>query len=108
VKGREVLSRHGVKFTTRDLFKEPLGADEIRRLAALIPEGVRGLLSLRSPQVKALGLDRRQVSDKELITLMTNEPRLLRRPLLHDGRRLLVGFNAEAYAGVGGSGSRSR
>lgn len=103
-----MLSRRGAKFTARDLFKEPLDADEIRRLAALIPEGVRGLLSLRSPQVKALGLDRRQVSDKELITLMTKEPRLLRRPLLHDGRRLLVGFNAEAYAGVGGSGSRSR
>jgi Spx/MgsR family transcriptional regulator len=100
-----VLSRRGVTFTTRDLFKEPLDADEIRRLAALVPDGVRGLLSIRSPQVKALGLDRRQVSDRELVALMAKEPRLLRRPLLHDGRRLLVGFARDAYAEVGASRS---
>jgi Spx/MgsR family transcriptional regulator len=108
VKGREVLSRRGVKFETRDLFKQPLQPDEIRRLAALTPDGVRGLLSIRSPQVKALGLDRRQVSDDELIRLMAKEPRLLRRPLLQDGRRLVVGFNADAYASLGTSASRSR
>lgn len=96
-----MLSRRGVKFTTRDLFKEPLTADEIRRLAKLAPGGVRGLLSIRSPQVKALGLDRRQVSDAELVALMVKEPRLLRRPLLHDGRRLLVGFAKDAYDAIG-------
>ena len=96
-----MLSRRGVKFTTRDLFKEPLTADEIRRLAKLAPGGVRGLLSIRSPQVKALGLDRREVSDAELVALMVKEPRLLRRPLLHDGRRLVVGFAKDAYNAIG-------
>ena len=96
-----MLSRRGVKFTTRDLFKEPLTADEIRRLAKLAPGGVRGLLSIRSPQVKALGLDRREVSDAELVALMVKEPRLLRRPLLHDGRRLVVGFAKDAYDAIG-------
>lgn len=97
-----MLSRRGVSFTMRDLFKDPLGAEELRRLAKLAPGGVRGLLSIRSPQVKALGLDRRPVSDEALIALMAREPRLLRRPLLHDGRRLLIGFDKDAYAGFGG------
>jgi regulatory protein spx len=97
-----VLSRRGVKFTVRDLFKEPLDRDEIRRLATLVPGGARDLLSIRSPQVKALGLDRRRVSDDELIALMAKEPRLLRRPLLHHGRRLIVGLDRDAYAGLGG------
>jgi len=101
VKGREALSRGGVTFTTRDLFKEPLSQDEIRGLARLAPGGVRGLLSLRSPQVKALGLDRRQVSDSHLVALMAGEPRLLRRPLFHDGRRLVIGFDKDAYASLG-------
>ena len=103
-----MLSRRGVKFETRDLFKAPLRPDEIRRLAGLVPDGVRGLLSIRAPQVKALGLDRRQVCDDELITLMAREPRLLRRPLLQDGRRLVVGFSADAYASLGAAGSRAR
>ena len=102
MKGREVLSRRRVPFTTRDLFKAPLDDAEIRRLAALAPGGVRGLLSLRSPQVKALGLDRRPLSDAQLVALMAKEPRLLRRPLLHDGRRLIIGFDRDAYAEVGG------
>jgi arsenate reductase-like glutaredoxin family protein len=97
-----VLSRRGVKFTTRDLFKQPLDQDEIRRLATLVPGGARGLLSIRSPQVKALGLDRRQVSDDQLIALMAKEPRLLRRPLLHHGRRLIIGFDRNAFAGFDG------
>lgn len=97
-----MLSRNGVTVTLRDLFKEPLDADEIGRLAKLAPGGVRGLLSIRSPQVKALGLDRRPVSDKALIALMAKEPRLLRRPLLHTGRRLVIGFDKDAYAGFGG------
>ena len=97
-----MLSRRRVKFTVRDLFKEPLTQEEIRRLARLAPGGVRGLLSVRSPQVKALGLERRQVSDDELVALMAKEPRLLRRPLLHDGRRLIVGFDQEAYGSLGG------
>ena len=41
------------------------------------------------------------MSDDQLVALMVKEPRLLRRPLLHDGRRLLVGFSRDAYAEVG-------
>jgi regulatory protein spx len=85
----------------RDLFKQPLTADEIRKLARLAPGGVRGLLSTRSTQVKALGLDRDGVTDAELVAAMAREPRLLRRPLLVDGRRLVIGFDQKAYAELG-------
>ena len=97
MKGRAALSRRGATFVTRDLFKQPLGVDEIRQLAKLAPGGVRGLLSIRSTQVKALGLDRPGVSDAQLVQAMAKEPRLIRRPLLVDGRRLVIGFDREAY-----------
>ena len=96
-----MLSRRRVAFTTRDLFKQPLAADEIRALAALHPDGVRGLLSTRSTQLKALGLDKKPVSDAELVGLMAREPRLLRRPLVVAGRRLVVGFDREGFESIG-------
>ena len=96
-----MLSRRRVAFTTRDLIKQPLSVDEIRALAALHPDGVRGLLSTRSTQLKALGLHRKPVSDGELVALMAKEPRLLRRPLVVDGRRLVVGFDREALESLG-------
>jgi arsenate reductase len=86
-----------VTFTPRDLFKEPLRAVEIRALAARAPAGVRGLLSTRSSQYKALGLDRKKVSDAELVALMAREPRLLRRPILDLGDRLVIGFDRAAF-----------
>jgi arsenate reductase-like glutaredoxin family protein len=58
---------------------------------------VRGLLSTRSTQYKALGLDRRTVSDAELVALMAGEPRLLRRPLLVRDGTVIVGYDREAY-----------
>ena len=96
-----MLSRRRVAFTTHDLFKQPLTVDEIRALAALHPDGVRGLLSTRSTQIKALGLDKKPVSDAELVKLMAKEPRLLRRPLVVDGKRLVLGFDREALESLG-------
>jgi Spx/MgsR family transcriptional regulator len=95
-----VLSRRKIAYTTRDLFKEPLSAAEIRALAAHAPEGVRSLLSTRTSQYKALGLDRKKVSDAELVALMVKEPRLIRRPLTQAGERLVVGFDREALEGL--------
>jgi regulatory protein spx len=84
-------------FTPRDLFKQPLSGAEIRALAARAPGGLPVLLSTRSSQYKALGLDTRKVSDAELIALMVKEPRLLRRPILDLGDRLVIGFDRTAY-----------
>ena len=95
-----MLSRRKIAFTPRDLFKQPLTAAEIRALARQAPEGVRSLLSTRSTQYKALGLDRKKVSDDELVALMAREPRLIRRPLVQAGDRLVIGFDREALEGV--------
>ena len=97
MKGRAELSRRRVAFTTRDLFKQPLTAAEIRVLARHTPGGVRALLSTRTAQYKALGLDRRPVTEAELVELMAGEPRLLRRPLLLAEGSVLVGYDREAY-----------
>jgi Spx/MgsR family transcriptional regulator len=95
-----VLSRRKVAFTRRDLFKQPLSAAEIKALAARAPGGVRDLLSTRTSQYKALGLDRKPVSDEALIAMMAKEPRLLRRPLTQAGNRLIVGFDGAALEAV--------
>lgn len=101
MKGRAELSRRRLAFTTRDLFKRPLSAAEIRALARRTAGGVRTLLSVRSTPYRALGLDRREVSDAELVELMAKEPRLLRRPLLVSDDSVVVGYDREAYGRLG-------
>ncbi len=52
---------------------------------------VADLFSWRSPSFKALGLDPQTLDEDYLITLMLQEPRLIRRPFLKVGDHLLIG-----------------
>ncbi len=49
------------------------------------------VFSWRSPSFKAMGLDQGSLSQDDLIRLMLEEPRLVRRPIVKMGGRLVVG-----------------
>ena len=60
-------------------------------IAARLPGGVQDLLSKRSIRFRELGLAGRTFTDDELLHLLASEPKLLRRPILVDGERAVVG-----------------
>lgn len=49
------------------------------------------IFSWRSPSFKALGIDADQLSEDDLLRLMLEEPRLIRRPLAVVDGQLIVG-----------------
>ncbi len=51
------------------------------------------VVSMKSPSYKKLGLDKRATSEDELIALMAQEPRLIRRPLIVVNGHPVVGFD---------------
>ena len=53
--------------------------------------------SRRSPSVKKMGIDVDSLSDAAMKRLMREEPRLMRRPMLKVGRKIVIGFDAEAW-----------
>lgn len=65
----------------------------IARLAS-----VDEMFSWRSPSARAIKDQRGELSDDELIDLMLEEPRLIRRPILITGKKILFGFDAAEYA----------
>jgi arsenate reductase len=95
-KGRAWLAEHGITVREREIFKQPLSAAEIEDVIGLRP--VTDVLSTRTTEYKARGLDRGTHSDAELLRQMEAEPRLLRRPLLQVGEHLLVGFDQARWA----------
>lgn len=56
------------------------------------------IFSYRSPSVKKMGLKPDELSEDDLIRLMLEEPRLIRRPLIKVGDRLVVGTDKKAMA----------
>ena len=84
-----MLSQEGIEVEERDFFKAPFSEDELRALLGDVPPS--DVFSWRSPSVKKLGLDKDALTDDDLVRLMVEEPRLVRRPLLEVGGRLVVG-----------------
>jgi arsenate reductase-like glutaredoxin family protein len=58
---------------------------------------VGDFFSRRSPSVKKMGLDVDTLSDTAMKRLMREEPRLMRRPVLKVGRKVLIGFDSDAW-----------
>ncbi len=96
MKTREVLTRHGVAFVERDIFKQPLAADEVRALTRLRP--ARELFSWRSVRARREGWREGQFADEELIRLMAEDPSLIRRPLVRIGETIVAGHAPSALA----------
>ena len=80
-----------VEITERDFFKNPFNQSEIEELLQGKPASE--MFNFRSPSFKQLSLERDKLSDKELIDLMLEEPRFIRRPVVRiDGN---VYFSAD-------------
>jgi arsenate reductase (glutaredoxin) len=84
----------------RDFFKQSFTIEELRALLQSLKLTPREVVATKSPSYKKMGLDKRAVSDDELLTLMVQEPRLLRRPLVVVDGKPVIGFDKEELARV--------
>lgn len=89
--------QRGITFDERDLFRNPLSLPELRSL--LNKRSAADIFSWRSPRVRQLsvGID---ATDDELLSLMAQEPYLIRRPLITVGDNLIIGFAVEQLAAL--------
>ncbi len=63
--------------------------------------GVAGILNQRSTSWRQLSDEQRQdLTEDKAKQLMLEVPTLIKRPILDDGRQLLVGFSPELYANL--------
>lgn len=82
-----MLSQLDVDFDERDFFKEPFSEEELRDLVRLKPPSE--VFSWRSPSFKAMGLEQEILSPEDLV-------RLIRRPIVRVGDRLVIGANQKS------------
>ena len=81
----------GLELEERDYFKEPLSESELQQLASLA--SMSDLFAWRSPSFKKMGLAGQDLSDEQLLKMVLEEPRLLRRPVTRIGDKLVIGSN---------------
>jgi arsenate reductase-like glutaredoxin family protein len=95
VKAREFLAQTKKPVALRNLIKEPLSADEIRQLA----RRAGGVAKLVAPKRRA---EAEGKSDAELVAWLAEDGARLRRPIIDTGKKLAVGFAADARAELEG------
>jgi arsenate reductase (glutaredoxin) len=89
------LEEKGVSVRSfRNLKEEPLSVDEVRDLAAKVG-GVEKLFSKRAMKYRAMGLHEREVSEDEMVKLMSEEYTFVTRPVIVRGGRATAGFSAK-------------
>ncbi len=82
----------------RDFFKNPFTAGEIKTL--LQGRNPDETFNFRSPSFKRMFPARDSLKDEDLITLMLQEPRLIRRPVVKIGRKVYFGASVDVLAAI--------
>ena len=93
-----MLSQRGLELQERDFFREPLSEAELRALLGGRPAS--DVFSWRSPSFKVMGLDPAGLADDDLVRLMLQEPRLIRRPIVRIDGELIVGADRKKLDAV--------
>ncbi len=84
-------------FEYRDILEQPLEKEELNELANLGSTSIKGLLNPGSKGFKELKLDLDKINDQEAAELIKKNPKIMKRPLLTDGKNLALGFKIEEY-----------
>ncbi|MFC0235152.1 Spx/MgsR family RNA polymerase-binding regulatory protein [Fictibacillus phosphorivorans] len=92
-KAKMWLKQNKVSFDERHLFKETPTVEELRELLKLTRYGTEDILAKRSQSFKSLDVDIYDLSTNELLTLLSKNPKLLKRPLVTDGKQLIAGYS---------------
>jgi arsenate reductase (glutaredoxin) len=84
-----------LKFDSRDLDKQPLSESELDELIGA--RDYKEFLNGRNELYRERKMAEKTPSRAEAIKLMSKTPNLIRRPLLVQGSRIIIGFDEAAY-----------
>jgi len=90
-----LLRESGMDFEKVNYYLEPIGEAKLRELIGKMGIAPRELLRTGEAVYKELGLGQREVSDEELIRLMSENPDLIQRPIVERGDRAVLGRPTE-------------
>jgi len=90
-----LLRESGVEFEKVNYYIEPLTKKKLAQLIAKMKTSPRDLLRTSEQVYRELGLAKKELSDDELIDLMTKHPDLIQRPIVERGNRAVLGRPVE-------------
>lgn len=94
-KAKAFLTSNGIEVDAVDL-NQGLSVEELDRLIG--KRDYRQFLNFRNELYRERKMKQNPPSREEALTLMSQHPNLIRRPLLVDGRDILIGFDETEWS----------
>ncbi|MDT2754417.1 transcriptional regulator Spx [Enterococcus pseudoavium] len=92
-KAQAWLEAQEVNFEARDIIINPLAQQDLADLLALTETGTEEIIATRSKVYHKFTIDFNELSLEELTEVITDNPGLLKRPIITDGVNLQIGYN---------------
>ncbi|HEO3360340.1 TPA: Spx/MgsR family RNA polymerase-binding regulatory protein [Streptococcus agalactiae] len=94
-KARAWLSKHEVAFEEHNIITSPLNKEGLLQILSFTENGTEDIISTRSKVFQKLAIDVDELSTSSLMELISENPSLLRRPIILDKKRMQIGFNED-------------
>ena len=97
-KARSYLEKRGYQLYFRDLEKERLSPEELEKL---IGDGdYKKFLNTRNERYRKENMKENPPSREQAVQMMSQEPNLIRRPVIVGGGRVVLGFDEQGIARI--------
>lgn len=94
------LDAHGLTYKEIHIFESPPSKEELKDMLELADFELKKFFNTSGEAYRELGLKDtlKSLSEEEKLKLLASNGRLIKRPLLTDGKKVTVGFKEEEYA----------
>ena len=98
-KAKKWLQENNINFEEIDLVDTPPTREEIKRIYEESGHDLKKFFNTSGVKYRALGLKDvvKTASEDELLDLLASDGKLIKRPLLVDNKKVLIGFKENEY-----------
>ena len=99
-KAEQFLRQTGIAYEFIDITENPPTVEELAAIVECTNTPLKKFFNTSGVQYRELKIKDQLpgLSDQEILVLLASNGRLIKRPLITDGKRATVGFNAEQFA----------
>lgn len=101
-KAEKALEKSKSDYVFVDITEEPPSKAELKRIQAQSGQPLRKLFNTSGEQYKALGMKDKMedLSEEQMFNLLAGNGRLIKRPLVTDGKKSSVGFDEKMFGAI--------
>lgn len=98
-KAKKWLQENNIGFEEIDLVDEPPTKEEIKKIYEVSGQDLKKFFNTSGVKYRELGLKDivKTASEEELLDLLASDGKLIKRPLLVDNEKVLIGFKENEY-----------